>query len=324
MSKQDYLAKSGEKIQTIEEHTQEVLNSLDSLLSVYGSFFTDKEKQLFRLACEYHDLGKMNKKFQDKLRKKLRKIYDELPHGVVSVFFLDKKKLLAEGLSIEEFRCLVTAIMHHHTRRFDLGSVNLRQYVKEFVQQQANDYFGVSTFRLFPNNVNVCLFNDDKVLSYNHQEWLKYVLIKGILNKADYNASNPKELLIERQIPTGEASLKHAILAQVGTSLYPAQAFLRDHSEENVVLVAPAGSGKTEGSLLWAGESKTFFALPLKVSSNSIYDRVRNRYGFEEVALLHSDALSYQMESENEEVDVVFQRYEEMQGLSPSGCRGGP
>lgn len=316
MTKGVYLAKTIGKIQTIEEHTQEVLTCLASLFDYYGTYFNDKEQDLIRLACEVHDLGKMNEKFQTKLKKNQRVIYGEIPHGILSTLFLNKKQLLKNGVSIEEFRALVNAVMYHHARPFDLKDVNLSDYVQKYLQTQADDYFNTPHYPLRLNNPNMSLFDFKASSVYNHQEWLKYVLIKGILNKADYAASNPKEIAIERPVPTGEHSLKQAILSEIGQTLHPAQAFLQEHTEENVVLVAPAGSGKTEGALLWAGEHKTFFTLPLKVSSDGIYRRIRDRYQFEEVALLHSDALYHQITHDRQEIDTVFQRYEEMQGLA--------
>ncbi len=316
MAKQDYLAKTFGKIQTIEEHTNEVMQLLNGFFDIYGGYFNEKEKELIRLACEYHDLGKMNQKFQDKIRRNKTRVFGEIPHGVVSVLFLNEEDLESKGFDDEDFRCLTTAIMHHHTRSFDLDSVEVSEYIRAYLQKQANDYFEVEHYPLDPDNVNKCLFDFGEIFDHNHQEWLKYVLIKGILNKADYAASNVKEILVEHPVPSGERSLNNLILKQLNGSLYPAQEFLKAKSDENVILVAPAGSGKTEGSLLWAGENKTFFALPLKVSSNSIYDRVKVRYGFEEVALLHSDALSYQIKTESRNLDSIFSRYEEMLSLS--------
>ena len=34
--------------------------------------------------------------------------------------------------------------------------------------------------------------------------------------------------------------------------------------------------GKTEAGLLWIGDTKGFFVLPIRTAINAIYDRVRN------------------------------------------------
>lgn len=49
---------------------------------------------------------------------------------------------------------------------------------------------------------------------------------------------------------------------------------MNDHKDDNVVVIAPTGSGKTEAALLWLDGEKGFYTLPLKVSSNAIYDRI--------------------------------------------------
>lgn len=55
----------------------------------------------------------------------------------------------------------------------------------------------------------------------------------------------------------------------------PAQKFMMEHRNENLVVVAPTGSGKTEAALLWLNGEKGFYTLPLKVSSNAIYSRIK-------------------------------------------------
>lgn len=65
---------------------------------------------------------------------------------------------------------------------------------------------------------------------------------------------------------------------------------MKDHVDQSVVIIAPTGSGKTEAALYWLNGEKGFYTLPLKVSSNAIYKRIREEYKFLNVALLHSDS----------------------------------
>ena len=67
---------------------------------------------------------------------------------------------------------------------------------------------------------------------------------------------------------------------------------MMEHADENLVVVAPTGSGKTEAALLWLNGEKGFYTLPLKVSSNAIYSRIKNNYSYENAAILHSDSMS--------------------------------
>jgi CRISPR-associated endonuclease/helicase Cas3 len=50
---------------------------------------------------------------------------------------------------------------------------------------------------------------------------------------------------------------------------------MMENRGENVIAVAQTGMGKTEAGLLWIGNNKGFFTLPLKTAINAIYDRVR-------------------------------------------------
>ena len=65
------------------------------------------------------------------------------------------------------------------------------------------------------------------------------------------------------------------------------------NQNENVVVVAQTGYGKTEAGLLWIGNNKGFFTLPLRVAINAIFDRVKNQIVIEKlenrIGLLHSD-----------------------------------
>lgn len=71
------------------------------------------------------------------------------------------------------------------------------------------------------------------------------------------------------------------------------------------IAVAPTGSGKTEGAIAWALTNKTsngkmLYVLPNQVLTNSIYERLMKYFGRENVGLLHSSALLYQMLSRKE------------------------
>ena len=74
-----------------------------------------------------------------------------------------------------------------------------------------------------------------------------------------------------------------------------------ENKDNNIVVVASTGSGKTEGAFLWADDSKVFYTLPLQVSINAIYDRIVDKtegaYGYptEKTSILHSNAMSYML-----------------------------
>ncbi|MCI0471082.1 MAG: CRISPR-associated endonuclease Cas3'', partial [Candidatus Aminicenantes bacterium] len=115
-----FLAKSFPR-ETIAEHTKFLLDNYRRLQELMPHVKIDWE--LLRLAVKFHDLGKMNPKFQDKLYKilNLPPLPDsfpdekEIPHGNLSAAFLDLKKLI-ERYGEADLKILYQSIYYHHPR----------------------------------------------------------------------------------------------------------------------------------------------------------------------------------------------------------------
>ena len=71
------------------------------------------------------------------------------------------------------------------------------------------------------------------------------------------------------------------------------QRFAKENQSQNVIVIGSTGIGKTEAALLWSNHDKTFFTLPLRISINAIYDRIKETIGYNHVGLLHSTAVDY-------------------------------
>ena len=78
MAEKEFLAKSYTE-ETIQEHTDKVLQEYERLKKFYKN--CNVNWTLLEQACLYHDLGKVNSKFQRKIRN-AEKVKDEVPHGI--------------------------------------------------------------------------------------------------------------------------------------------------------------------------------------------------------------------------------------------------
>ncbi len=59
---------------------------------------------------------------------------------------------------------------------------------------------------------------------------------------------------------------------------------------DNAILIAPTGFGKTEFSFLWTNGEKFFYTLPLRAAVNQIFIRAKDIFTEAKTGLLHSDA----------------------------------
>jgi len=79
-----------------------------------------------------------------------------------------------------------------------------------------------------------------------------------------------------------------------GYTPYDFQRMLYEKAPKFAMLFAPCGRGKTEGALLWAlkaldkyKRNKIIFAMPTQVTSNAMYDRLKDIFGKDNVGLFH-------------------------------------
>ena len=106
----EFLAKSNGE--TIMEHTENLINNFKNFFTIYSD--VNVTKNLLLLACIYHDLGKINKKFQSKLSG--QKQNGELPHGLLSTSFMDSKSLSENGFDKSDIKVLSYSVALHHER----------------------------------------------------------------------------------------------------------------------------------------------------------------------------------------------------------------
>lgn len=273
------LAKPNE---TIQEHT----NNLKKQARILKELHYLKDEQLYQdllTACEYHDYGKANSAFQKRIKKHTRfNTHTEIPHNVLSIFFIDKNKCV-------DYTAVCFAVLYHHyhhnnspIRIFKDEETLIKKFLKEMT----------GTDELY-EDIEDCIDDIEDLFGKTDEDKKYAVLLKGFLHKCDYSASaglfceEPNGFLTE-SLNCWQKSLPHG--------LKPLQEFCLKNTNKNLIVTAPTGMGKTEAGLLWCGDHKCFFVLPLKTAINAMYERIKDLSGSayqKRVALLHSDMYSY-------------------------------
>lgn len=325
--KNNYLAKlNGE---TVLEHTEKLIKNFKILTDIYSDLNIDKE--LLLLSCIYHDLGKININFQRSIEKSVFNDYSGITHGLLSLAFINIKNLLSK-FEFSDVKALICSVALHHER--DFSQITKKDYLDEiekmnsevknfnFVLEKLEKlFFEISgkKIKLFPD-----VFNGEKLkklsskfyklgerpYSMNDYEiFKKFVMLKGLLNKIDYASSAYIE--VEKKNDFLEEELENFKKKKLKISEWnKMQKFMTKNKEKNVILKAQTGLGKTEAALLWIGNSKGFFTLPLRSATNSIFERLTNQIISTEnrrkIGLLHSNFKDVYIENYDENESEIL------------------
>ena len=290
MEEQVYLAKPN---QTIEEHCNMLLDVLN-LLKQYGYIEEEHLIELVEQACIHHDDGKMNPEFQKRIRKNGRfNPEKEIPHNVLSGFFLKKDSFLNQ----DDYYKVLFAILYHHNYG---NPYEIIQTQKELIHSLLSEFQVGKIKRSTLNAVQKQM--DDK----------EAIKIKGYLHKCDYSASG--NYIAEYPNNFLEASMEN--IKNEWKKIKPdsdwneLQKFAMSKRNENVIMIAQTGMGKTEAGLQWIGNNKGYFVLPLRTAINAIFDRIREEILLgeniqERLSVLHSDSLKYYSKNiDNQGIDI--------------------
>ncbi|MBF8983302.1 CRISPR-associated helicase Cas3' [Lutibacter sp. B2] len=280
---------------TIRQHTDELLQNLDILQNL-KYIKSPHIYELTKIACEYHDYGKANREFQKRIKNNTKfNENTEIAHNVLSLYFINQK----EFKNKEDYYKVGFAVLNHHNYCDNLRAIQNRS-CKELAESLLSD-FKINPIKIStPNNLKEITKNDEAIL------------IKGFLHKCDYSASG--EIPIERENDFLKCGLSNLLKKWTSKDNHSnwneLQQYCKENTNNNIVVVAQTGMGKTEAGLHWIGNNKGFFILPLKTAINSIYKRVKEdildkNHIESKLALLHSDALSYYNNDKNDEMDIM-------------------
>lgn len=293
MDIQEILSRSLAKpLETIREHTNKVKSRAEELREM--KYISENQYRLLELACEYHDYGKLNPEFQNRIKNKTKFNNEkEVGHNILSTYFIDKNRIEDR----EEYLKVLYAVLNHH---FYTDNLQVLENEKKLCLDLLKDF-----------EVQKISLKDIKQLKSNIDE--SFDVLTGLLNKCDYSGSGnyPIEYLNNFLLKS---------LEELSYSWNELQEYCIENRDENLIVVANTGMGKTEAGLLWIGNNKGFFILPLKTAINSIYKRVSQDLIKSEiekrVVLLHSEAVDYLFSNTNDSYESIKNYIGEGKALS--------
>jgi len=287
---------------TIKEHTLELLEVLNLLLHL-GYIKNDNIYELVEKACIYHDLGKLNTEFQKRVTGENIKFNEnkEVVHNVLSLYFINSENFKTK----EDYFKVAHSVLNHH---------NYCNNFEEFSEKRELIQSLIEEFKTY----KVKKSTKSKLATI--VEDTESIKVKGYLHKCDYSASSgnvaeyPNDFLQEGL----NCLLMKWKNGNKDANWNELQNFCMENKDENIIAVAQTGMGKTEAGLLWIGNTKGFFVLPIRTAINAIYDRVRkdilnNNDIDKKVAILHSSSLEYYIKNVtgdiNEKEEIALLNY---------------
>lgn len=284
---------------TIEEHNNDLLKCALDLFNY--KYISEEEYTLLCSIIKYHDYGKANKHFQNRIKSNSRMNKEvEIYHNLLSVFLINK-----DDISDYDYYCICYCVLNHHHYTKNLQEIEKIISLKMNLVEDSLEGFDIQRLRRrWVSNV---------LEEYEKPETIK---LAGLLNKCDYagSAMLPIEYKNDFLSESMDNLLKKWQMKNSNAIWNEMQEFCFKNNDSSIIVQASTGMGKTEGSLLWGDNSKIFYFLPIKSSINAIYNRIKcnilnNEKIDERISLLHSDTYSMYSElDENINIDDYYNK----------------
>lgn len=310
----------------MEQELRRTLKHIKPILSKCNET-TEQYAQKMKIAILMHDFGKLNKLFQNTMESlvkglKINKDY-YFRHEILSFYYMIP---FAHEWKEQkgDFGFPLFAVLSHHKSMSPKYENFEREFGRKewpFLTEEEMEY-GYSLFdehnmpkppknrskqiplpllkKLMENLFSLVNMEQRGVFktATRYHMRLLYAIAKGQLQYCDWVASSEGEFSL---FTLTQEELADKIIQKLEKEnrVYEERPFHTKCAQTfgDIIAIAPTGSGKTEASLMWAAQfdsKKIIFCLPTKVTSNSIYERMRLYYFNPRVCgLSHSGASTY-------------------------------
>ncbi len=202
-----------------------------------------------------------DKKKWGQIEENLNSVYSQIENGTVKLS-INQKWLdgLTNGIRFADY-VVPPYLLYRMPKRIEMSTSRQREWVLMSGFTMLSDHFasyieGEAEENISPADVEI--------------EGLKFYQIKNAIDKQ-----------LQKKIKPYDPS-----------KIWQFQ-YIDQYKENNTILLAPTGMGKTEFSYLWSNGKKFFYTLPLRTAVNQIFDRTEKIFGKDKAGILHSDADVY-------------------------------
>lgn len=275
----DLLYKFFNGFRNIDAKDHEVISLIYSLIFL-GNEEWDKK---IRTAILFHHY---NEFYTNRDNINFRYVLDDYPdlYGYLNFLIKNKDKIIKIlECFLKEIENIDDKTVKNVVKRLE-KNINFEKIeeIKNFIENR----YGTSTLlKLF----------DVHSKSEQDKDFYNFFVFLGCLRRCDYAASSNVDVEQEKSIDSIYSNLLEKIKKSIGENVKEIwqEKILKNLDAEDLILVSPTGSGKTEFALLWAKNrgKKLIYTLPLRVALNDLYWRFgEGKQYFDEgnVGILHS------------------------------------
>lgn len=354
----EVLAKSNKT--TLEQHSIDCINILD--------VFLNSKEDLLRNRCEllnidynaliynmrksvfFHDFGKANNLWQEKIRANDNEKLSLPPHAIYSGFFLNftkNKKDIIPLLSVISHHSLLTENSFEGSIKTDI------KYNKDYLSNlaQKGDYF-INEFESLDSYLKILKnfkiksqFNDFRAIEKKSNKTIidiifksKYcislsylTLVDGLSSKYEIKKNEFDKNQILNNYPSPQQIYNSTDFVQ-GRKLTHIQKMVLSNNKSNnlndlikpLIIEAPCGEGKTLASLIYSKKlfkediiDKVIFVLPTQITSNNMFIEFNKEYGILKkwIGIYHSEVLSFLINNEENDINSFNPYFEKYNNL---------